>query len=182
MAKISTPALTPKMYRHFAVITLVSTLLMAVFSDGESREAVAAEMAARQRQAELQKASQEKYGKPSLIRADEESGGGGGGSGWSDSGGDYGEPMDAAGSRVQRISNFGAAPARADGGYAPEAYAQYGISQAELAQLSPDERAALLARVRAGGMAVDPRERQRQIDALLSSSRNRAGGEFSEIE
>lgn len=34
--------ITPQMYRHFAMVTLVMTALMAFFADGESRKAVAA--------------------------------------------------------------------------------------------------------------------------------------------
>ncbi len=37
MAKISTPAVSNHMYRHFAVATLVVTLLVGVFASGENR-------------------------------------------------------------------------------------------------------------------------------------------------
>jgi hypothetical protein len=39
MRRAITPAIPPSMYRHFAVITLVLTLGLAMFADGESRQA-----------------------------------------------------------------------------------------------------------------------------------------------
>lgn len=42
MRRSSTPAITPRMYRHFAVMTLVLTALIAFFANGESHQAMAA--------------------------------------------------------------------------------------------------------------------------------------------
>lgn len=44
----------PKMYRHFAVVTLLLTACIALFADGERREAIENELAAQKKQAELQ--------------------------------------------------------------------------------------------------------------------------------
>ena len=51
-----------KMYRHFAVVTVTITTCLAIFADGENRQALAEEVAARQQQNELRAAEQEKSG------------------------------------------------------------------------------------------------------------------------
>ncbi len=45
MAKIAKPPIPIKMYRHFAIITLAITALMAFFADGEGREELADQIA-----------------------------------------------------------------------------------------------------------------------------------------
>ncbi|PLK26017.1 hypothetical protein [Novosphingobium sp. TH158] len=52
----------PKMYRHFAVITVVITACIAVFADGERREAIGAELKAEQQQAALRQAEADTLG------------------------------------------------------------------------------------------------------------------------
>jgi len=52
MARAQAPTLSPQMFRHFAVITVVITGLLAMFADGESREVIRA-----QAQAAAQKSS-----------------------------------------------------------------------------------------------------------------------------
>src|SRR5688572_28390166 len=42
MRRAVTPAIPPSMYRHFAVVTIVLTLGLAMFAEGEDREAQAA--------------------------------------------------------------------------------------------------------------------------------------------
>ena len=39
-------AVTAKMYRHFAVLTVAVTLMVGLFADGETREAAASEVRA----------------------------------------------------------------------------------------------------------------------------------------
>jgi hypothetical protein len=174
MAKISTPAVKPEMYRHFAVLTVAITLVLMIFSDGENREAIAAEVEAQQ-DADAAKlaASQPKYGAPRFKQRQKASR-------WrefNDSGGRFGEPTDFTGSRVQRVGPLDLPdPERLGGEFTPQDYARFGISQQELAALSPAEREKLLARLRAGGMATDPEERARQIEKLLASSAQRSGG------
>lgn len=42
MRRHSTPAITPRMYRHFAAMTLALTALLAFFANGENHQAIAA--------------------------------------------------------------------------------------------------------------------------------------------
>lgn len=58
MSRIAKPsAVSPKMFRHFAVITLVVTVLVAMLADGEKRDAISQEIAARQAEAKAREAS-----------------------------------------------------------------------------------------------------------------------------
>lgn len=88
------------MYRHFAVVTLAATVLMAIFSDGEKQQAVTDEIASQQAAAKAHRdALAQKFGTPQLVQAD-------GGSYESGTSGDYGAPMDWAGSQVQNVGNL----------------------------------------------------------------------------
>jgi hypothetical protein len=173
MAKLSTPALNPALYRHFAVLTVACTLVLAIFSDGENREAVATEIRA-QHTAEVARmtASTPRYGKPTLKKAPQV----GRFTGLGDTGVHFGDPMDFTGSKVQRVGKLDLpAPARLGEQFAPQDYARFGISKEELAALSPAEREKLLARLRAGGLPSDPKERQKMIEKLLAASATRSG-------
>lgn len=173
MAKISTPALKPSMYRHFAVVTVAITLVMVIFSDGENREAIAAEIQA-QHDAEAARIARSKprYGTPKLAQKQPPAR-------WSEfneNTGHFGDPTDFTGSMIQRTGEVQLpAPSRLGGEAAPQDYARFGISEKELAALSPVERERLLARLRAGGLPSDPEERARQIQKLLAASAERAG-------
>lgn len=48
-----------KMYRHFAVITVAITTCLAVFADGENREAIAQQLAEKKANHEMQQAERE---------------------------------------------------------------------------------------------------------------------------
>lgn len=175
MAKISTPALKPSVYRHFAVVTLAITLVMVIFSDGESRQAVAAEIEAQQdAEAARIARSKPKYGTPRFVQRQRAAV-------WrdfneGDGSANFGDPMDFHGSQIERSGTADLPiPARLGGEFTPEDYARFGISEQELAALSPAEREKLLAKLRAGGLASDPEERARQIEKLLASSARRSG-------
>ena len=43
MRRAVTPAIPPSMYRHFAIVTLALTTGLAMFAQGENREAQAAQ-------------------------------------------------------------------------------------------------------------------------------------------
>ena len=64
-----TLAIPPKMYRHFAVVTVLITLLIAIFADGENRQAIGSELKAQQQQTELRRAEAEKFG-PKKVGAE----------------------------------------------------------------------------------------------------------------
>ena len=73
MARVMpTSAISPKMFQHFAIITVVITGLLALFADGESREAIEATVARNQAHAAASQAerSSGKAGKPVFKRAD----------------------------------------------------------------------------------------------------------------
>ena len=107
MAKISTPALTPKMYRHFAVVTVVFTLLLAIFSSGENRQEIADQIAQQQAAAKMRRdATRAKYGTPKLVMAPA-SNGFNQFDDYSDAASDYGAPMDPSGSAVQEVGSLG---------------------------------------------------------------------------
>ena len=48
MARAYTPAITPQMFRHFAVLTVAVTAVVAFFAQGENRQAVTEQVAQRQ--------------------------------------------------------------------------------------------------------------------------------------
>lgn len=54
--------ISPRLFRHFAVLTVAFTACVAMFADGEGREAVANELAARQKQNEMLIAEAAKVG------------------------------------------------------------------------------------------------------------------------
>ncbi|MCP5378794.1 MAG: hypothetical protein H6914_00010 [Novosphingobium sp.] len=160
----------PKVYRHFAVVTLVVTLLMAMFADGENREAMADEIRSRERAAETKSVSAAKYGTAKLIKSTglERKGGGFG----KDSG-EFGAPMDTVGSQVEynpEVFKGGAAPK-----FVPGAYRQFGISKAEWDSLSDEDRAKLIAEMHGGGLSTDPEIRKAQLDKLIAASARRSG-------
>ena len=66
MRRTIAPAIPPKMYRHFAVVTVLLTAGLALFADGENREAVAGHIEQRQQEAEVREASYAKFGAPRL--------------------------------------------------------------------------------------------------------------------
>jgi len=163
-------ASVPKIYRHFAVVTLVVTLLVAMFADGENREAMADEIRSREQNAEMKAASAAKYGTAKLIKSSglERKGGGFG----KDSG-EFGAPMDTVGSQADYnpdVFKGGAAPQ-----FVPGAYRQFGISKAEWDPLSEEERAKLIAEMNGGGLSTDPEIREAQLAKLIAASARRSG-------
>lgn len=72
----------PRMYRHFAVVTVLLTLCIAIFADGENREAISAEIRSQNQLAEMRQADAVKFGSRKLGGVDasgrvKRSGGGG---------------------------------------------------------------------------------------------------------
>lgn len=56
-----------RMYRHFAALTLVMSLSIAMFADGSNRKAVSHEIEKRNRSAELKRQEQERFGPVPLV-------------------------------------------------------------------------------------------------------------------
>jgi hypothetical protein len=159
--KAHTKPVTPQMYRHFAAVTLAATLMMALFSNGDSREAVAHEVATR---AAPPPKLQRRDGKPPVRHDD-------GGSDGFDA--EYGLPMDRFGATPQGTSlAFGDERRRT--GF-PAGFTQYGVSSEVWATLTPDQQKALMAKRKAELDSAATPERKRQIDALMAASRARSG-------
>lgn len=155
------PAVDARMYRHFAVVTVCLTAALAIFADGENRKAVTDEIAARERQAALERAEVEKFGQARLVDRSRAS------AATFDYGGsaDFGAPMDGAGGDDDGSS------------YAPRRnsttrvvgidYAALGLTREEFERLDPAEQEVLLREFR------DLRARQSR--SLLEGSAARGG-------
>ncbi len=172
MAQIRKPAITPKVYRHFAAITVVITLTLGFFANGEGRQALADEVSEQQHKAEMQRAQVARFGQAKLIPRHSKRA-----SGWDSQGGgdfdaDYGRPSEdsgtthVAGTWQGRVNSNSKMP----GGYAP-----YGVTQAEWEAMSEEEREAFL-RARTGSQTtLSAVQQQRAGQGLLAASAARAG-------
>ncbi len=149
----------PRIYRHFAIVTLAVTALVGIFADGENREAIA--------QAQQQQSREPIRIKPPEKKEREGREGGSFGS----VGGRFGTPMvNPGGSRSDAIETIGPSqvPARTN---------PTGLSDAEFARLSPKEREALIQKIREQQFGLSPEIRARQIENLVAASTARSGAE-----
>lgn len=165
--RVQPKPVTAQMYRHFAILTVAVTLVVGVFADGESREAVASEVRAA--------APAPRAGPTELVRHDRQ-----GSFGPDDAGnGDFGAPMDSAGAAAQEgfvPVEVGNEPAPG----VPAGFTSYGVSQAEWSKLTAEQRKIVIARHEAEERAARAPERAEQIDSLLAASRARSGEATSE--
>lgn len=162
--KAQSQPITAQMYRHFAVLTVAVTAALALFADGENREAVAGEIA-KQRPAQ----AGGKVG--TFVRKQTRPASGFGPDETFD--GAFGAPMDG-----DAFSPSGLVPsdfALSDELGLPEGYTIYGVSAADWAKLTAEEKKALIARHEAERTAAGSPERAEQIEALAAASRARAG-------
>ena len=162
--RVQTRAVTAQMYRHFAALTLAVTLVVGLFADGESRKAVASEVA-KPRPAP-------RAGPAALARKDTRTQGGFA----DDTGfdGTFGAPMDLAGATAQD----GWLPVDLQlgpGEGMPGGYNEYGVSAEVWASLTPAQKQALIARHKAELAAAQAQERRTDISRLLAASRARSG-------
>jgi hypothetical protein len=170
MAQIRKPAITLKVYRHFAAITVAITLTLGFFANGEGRQALADEVAERQQEAKLQQAQVARFGQPKLIRRRTGSANDRGYGGGFDSG--YGEPSDSGATTLVSGTWQGRVNANSR---MPSSYAPYGISQAQWDAMSKEQREAFLrARVQPQP-ELDAAQKQRAAAGLLAASAARAG-------
>lgn len=170
MAQIRKPAITPKVYRHFAAITVVITLTLGFFANGEGRQALADEVAEQQHQAELQRAQIAKFGQPKLIRRQSSPSNDSGHGGGFDS--DYGEPTDDGGTTSVSGTWQGRTSARSK---MPGSYAPYGISQAEWERMSAEQREAFLRARTKLEPELSAAQKTEAAEKLLAASAARAG-------
>lgn len=159
MAHISSPAIPMKMYRHFAIVTVMLTACLAMFADGENRQqadASAARAAEQHRGASQPRpAATPAYGQASLTRNDTGTFGGDQGSG-------FGQPTD-------RSAAMGSASSL------PLANSENaGFTSAYLDSLSAQELQQLLDSLQSAG-ATSVAERNRILMVLEAASRRRSG-------
>lgn len=163
----------PKMYRHFAVLTLVITACIGFFADTENRAAVASEFDKRDQQAALRKVEEEKQGNRPVLenRA-------GNGPAMADEGsGNYGAPTDGGSGlgTATSINPFRAAPGLR------QACGREAADRTALAKMSKPQAAAYLAKLdemdcsRASTMPEPHQPTQREINALAAASAARSG-------
>jgi hypothetical protein len=155
------------MFRHFAAITVLITILVAVFADGEGREALAAQVAERQKQNALLVADAKtvgqrtiglkkaKSGKAAVAYANATVDD-------SDSGGSYGAPMDSAGGSGSGSDSgsISVGPSRPPGPL---------MGPGPNSAVPPHERK------KGPGKAQPPRPTQDQLNRLMEASRQRSG-------
>lgn len=160
-----------KMYQHFAIITVAATGLLAMFADGENREAMAEEIVEEGQMLVSGEAEESQGLRRRTTRSPNAA------SSWGDDSSNiaYGQPMDTTGGSV---SDSGVAPTSNAGSLnGPSlfaALAELGISREEFEQMTPQERRSARARAEA--------KRKEQARTLLAASRARSGsGSSSEI-
>ena len=154
----------PKMYRHFAVITVAFSTVIAVFADGDAQEAMA-----QSQKVAARNAAQTRTSKAKLTdkRSEKRKSGGGGFSG------PYGAPMDGGGG--------------GDSSYIPAdmmvtpAPIIIEVDQKALARMTPEQRTAYLRKLeeeRLKRLAQGPvTPTQQQISALAEQSAARSGSD-----
>lgn len=162
--------ISPKLYRHFAIITIAISGVIAMFADGDRRQAIADDIHQRQQQAELKKIDRDKFGPqqigmppPPIVSSD-------------DGAASYGSPSDLGGTN-ERTSTFGTA--------------RRGLMDVEisvdpklLAQMTPQQRAAYLKKLeqeRQRRMSEGPVvPSQSQVDNLIAASARRSGSDSAD--
>lgn len=161
MAQLQMPPIPYKMYRHFAVVTLVVTLLVALIMDGEGREAAAdsAVATAAPQPRPSPSSTTLRQREPQAIGR------------FSDdvSNSNFGEASDRGARRGQDTSALTGAGSR--NGNRP---ALPGFSQDYLDSLSDEDYEALVESLRESGL-LDPQARGANLAELERQSRARSG-------
>lgn len=165
MARIAHPKIPMRIYQHFAVVTIVVTLGVAVFADTENREAIGQEVA-------RQRAPAPAARSPALKRT------GSGSFSQDEGGGEFGADV-AMGSATDtdgsQSNGSGIIPSELPDDATTAAALAAGYPASVLAAMSPAEREQLVKGLRDAGIH-DPQVRQTRAASLLASSRHRSGG------
>jgi hypothetical protein len=160
MVRALPSAIPPKMYRHFATITVLLTLGIAMFAEGESREAAAAQSEPR----ETVRRDEAEVVKPPIARRPAEHRQrphqDRGFDGFDPS---FGTPMDNPLSSLATYTEVASVVSQA------------GYSDRYFASLDAEERALLLDGLAKEGL-TSPAERERKTAALIAASEARSGG------
>ncbi len=153
-----------KMYKHFAIVTIALTAGVGVFADGEKREAVA------QGVEDVANYQPEKPKGPQLVERNSGATASGSLSGFYGSGGsDYSSHV----SVNSGVTPRGLARGRSHANPTPGELAVLGMTMAEFQELSNQQKAAALNRLRDGQTAE---QRENAIRAMTSSALARSGG------
>jgi len=172
MAQIRKPAITPKVYRHFAAITVAVTLTLGFFANGEGRQALADEVSQQQQKVELQREQVARFGQAKLIQRQPKRTRDWAAQGGGDFDADYGSPSDSG--AATRVSGTWQGRVGSNSKM-PGSYAPYGISQAEWEAMSNGQREAFL-RARTGSQpTLSAAQQQNATERLLAASAARAG-------
>ncbi|MEO5598527.1 MAG: hypothetical protein ABIQ66_07895 [Novosphingobium sp.] len=118
-----TQTVNKQMYRHFAVITVMLTLVLAIFADGSNRENLTDRMRTERQRVELEGADSEMFGKHKLGGTDS--------SGRMHShGDDGGGSMDEGGQQVETVRATRNGRTMSEGEASPEfmAYSDLGVA------------------------------------------------------
>ena len=161
MGRATPSVIPPKMYRHFAMVTVLLTTGVAMFADGENRQAAAVEAAPSEQPRADDAAT---ISRPEIARrapARRSAPDRGGFDGFDAS---FGAPM------TKPLGSPGVYVAGARSDTAPTGY-----SDRYLDSLSPEERALLLDGLAKEGL-LSPAERERKSAALIAASEGRSGG------
>ncbi|WAT18224.1 hypothetical protein OZN62_01205 [Aurantiacibacter sp. MUD11] len=158
MARISKPPVPAKMYKHFAVVTVMLTFMIALFADGETQQTIAEH----QRQAELQAASRQVTAPPTLARRGEQVVGSFGDEGLDG----FGNPTDETGASAG--TTFTRQSSRNDRQLLPN------MTREEVAALSQEEYERLRALYVAAG-AIEDIDQSAHLSAAEDASARRMG-------
>lgn len=170
MARVAPPLpVSPKLFRHFAVITVVVTACVAMFADGEGREAIAAQVAERQKQNELLVAEAKTVGQRTIgLKKIKASKGAVALANASiddfDTGGEFGAPMESAGG----LSSYGDSMPSSPGPHGQIA------DSSPLSVLPPHAR-----QTKRPTVAKPKRPSQEQLQQLMDASSRRSGASAS---
>lgn len=163
MSRASTSPIPPKMYRHFAIITIAFTALLALFAEGEKQEEITHQAL---RKLDRQQAEARDGLRATLASAPVD---GNAMETYDALRGNDGFGQDVAfGQPTEGAPMSGGSAVIVPAGYTP-------LSEEYLATLSEEEREALLKGLEEAGM-LDPKRRQELIAALDRASAVRSGG------
>ncbi|MBD3728120.1 MAG: hypothetical protein IE933_00260 [Sphingomonadales bacterium] len=165
-----------KIYRHFAVVTVAATALLALFADGGKRQELQAQVAQvapsndHLGEAKLETRSKQP---PSSYSSSAD---------FQDSQSDFGAPMDRTGSAIEASGIDADMGAPLPPPAVPSSFNQeFGVPEETLTKLSPEQRKDLLKRIRQGRYGQSPDEREQQIAKLTAAARQRAGGTSEDL-
>jgi hypothetical protein len=165
MGKIRKQKGQMKVYRHFAVWTVAATLLLAMFADGENKQAIREDIKEERMEDANKGEVAELTEKPLVFQRMPETGG------FDESANTFGAPMDgSAGSGTIAASGGGEDPRLA------EPWAAYGMTRTQWEALDEAQRERLIARLRQS-VTDKPMDRS-ATEAIIRASAARSGSEY----